>query len=106
MPTVSVEGLSEGNNIELTEGEVLFNGLEDNGVKLPHGCLSGSCGACKIEVLKGSELLKKPSLIENETIESIKSSLTNKGIDCSDKTIRLSCRAKIESNGDILIRPI
>jgi len=106
MPTVSVEGLSEGNNIELTKGEILFNGLEDNGIRLPHGCLSGSCGACKVEIVKGSELLKEPGLIESETVESVKGSLQEKGIDCSEKMIRLSCRAKIERDGDILIRTI
>jgi len=40
----------------------------------------------------------------------VTNSLTAKGIDCSNKTIRLSCRAKIKDNcgddGNILIRPI
>ena len=40
------------NNIEIyaTEGEDWFSVAEKAGVQIPTGCLTGSCGACEIDV--------------------------------------------------------
>ena len=40
------------NNIEtfVSEGEDWFTNAEKAGIEIPTGCLTGSCGACEIEV--------------------------------------------------------
>lgn len=77
--------------------EILFDALDNHGEQLPHGCLAGSCGACKIEITTGAENLKEPSEIEKNTIEAIRQNyerIHGKG-SANNKTIRLSCRAKV-----------
>lgn len=104
MPTVSINGTTK--TFEVNKGEVLYDALFDRGEELPHGCLSGSCGACRVEVLKGKENLQAPGPVEENTIEAIKDELTvSRGIEFIEPMeIRLSCRAKV--NGDVCIRPI
>jgi ferredoxin len=96
MPIVSIIGTDQA--VEVKEGDILYDSLLDQGIELPHGCLSGSCGACKVEVLEGSENLASPGVIEQNTITDIKIDIKNL------KDIRLSCRAKVM--GDITIKPI
>ena len=40
------------NNIEtfVSEGDDWFSNAEKAGLKIPTGCLTGSCGACEIDV--------------------------------------------------------
>lgn len=103
MPIVSIK--DSNRTYEVKSGEVLYDALFDQGEELPHGCLSGSCGACRIEVTKGIENLLAPGVIEQNTIEALRAEFTNiKGRDILDKTIRLSCRAKVF--GDVVIIPI
>ncbi len=97
MPIVSLEG---SKNFEVVENKVIYDALEEQGEDLPHGCLSGSCGACKIEVLEGYDNLSKPSAIEQNTITSI---IEDNALS-PDKKVRLSCRAKVL--GDCKITPI
>jgi len=98
MPTVLVKFLKDEliQEVECTQGQNLFQCFEENSIKLPHGCLAGSCGSCRIEILEGYENLSEPSFIENDTIQSLKSQYGN------EKNIRLSCRAKI--NGPITFK--
>lgn len=79
--------------VECEKGQNLFQSFEENGIKLPHGCLSGSCGSCRIEILEGEENLSEPSFIEQDTLKSLASEYND------EKKLRLSCRAKI--NGPI-----
>lgn len=104
MPTVSIKDTTK--NFEVKEGEILYDSLFDRGEELPHGCLSGSCGACRIEVVSGKENLQPPGVIEKNTIEALKDEFSKtKGADFVSKTeIRLSCRAKVL--GDVCILPI
>lgn len=104
MPKVVIDG---SNDIyEVPEGSVLYDSLTDQGVTLPHGCLSGSCGACRVDVLSGQENLAPMGYVENDTVESLKKEFTEiKGADfVAGKNIRLSCRAKVL--GDVTIKPI
>lgn len=101
MPTVSNE--SNGKSFELDEGKILFDGLEEQGEQLAHGCLAGSCGACKIIVLEGEDNLEAASFIENNTVESIKSNYSGSD-DLNSATVRLACRAKVK--GNIKFRPV
>lgn len=104
MPTVSI--LDKNIEINLKENEIIYNGLEDQGVILQHGCLSGSCGACKIEILEGKENVSPIGAIESDTVSSIiedyKKRLGEKSVE--GKNIRLSCRTKI--TGNIKIREL
>jgi ferredoxin len=104
MPIVSIQGTTK--TFEVKEGEVIYDALYDRGEELPHGCLSGSCGACRVEVCSGKENLQAPGVIEKNTIEALKDEFTKtKGIDfVNEKEIRLSCRAKVI--GDVSITPI
>ncbi len=98
MPTIKILNLNSKNEELIYKGQAdttIFDSLENQGLQLPHGCLAGSCGACRIEVLEGAENLKAPSAVELDTINHIKKNLG------TDRNIRLSCRAKII--GDITI---
>lgn len=101
MPTVSIS--DQNLSIEINKNDILFNALDDKGIKLPHGCLAGSCGACRIEILEGEENLIPPGMIELNTINSLKEYYKKNNTDdlVEKKCIRLSCRAKII--GDIKI---
>ncbi len=104
MPIVSIQGTTK--SFEVKEGEIIYDALYDRGEELPHGCLSGSCGACRIEVCSGKENLQSAGVIEKNTIDALKDEFSKtKGIEFVNQTeIRLSCRAKVL--GDISIRPI
>jgi ferredoxin len=104
MPRVSISDTDK--TYEVNEGEILYDSLYDRGFELPHGCLSGSCGACRVEVLEGKENLVPPGLIENNTIECLKDEFNQKYGEAfvQNKEIRLSCRAKV--TGDVKVCPI
>ena len=95
MPIVSIEG--DDKEYEVEEGAILFDALDNQGLKLPHGCLAGSCGACRIEILEGKENLKAPSSIEQNTIGAIKMNYkrVNGAEALGDREVRLSCRARV-----------
>lgn len=101
MPTVSIK--NENKSFEVAEDSIIFNALEEQNHELPHGCLAGSCGACRVVITKGAENLSEPSAIEQNTIDAIKVNYQRiHGPDyLADKTLRLSCRAKVK--GDIEI---
>jgi ferredoxin len=104
MPRVSLKDTNI--ELEVNEGEILYDALYDRGTELPHGCLSGSCGACRVEVLEGANNLVPAGLIEQNTIEAVCDEFVQtRGEDfIKNKTVRLSCRAKVL--GDITIKPI
>ena len=117
MPTVLVSYLAAKNpdknpderleqKIELGVGQIIFDGLEDQGIILPHGCLAGSCGSCRIEILEGAENLSEPGYVEKNTIDAIKKNAdeTNQGGLDANKNIRLSCRAKVFGPIKIAVR--
>ncbi|MFG1493347.1 2Fe-2S iron-sulfur cluster-binding protein [Halobacteriovorax sp. GFR7] len=89
-----------GNDEQVTEftieeGQTIFDAIQDQGLTLPHGCLSGSCGSCRIQIIEGAENLQKPGIIEENTIEAI----APEHKEVSEGNIRLACRAKV--TGDI-----
>ncbi len=95
---IDENGQSTEFNIE--EGQTIFDAVQDQGHTLPHGCLSGSCGSCRIQIIEGVENLKKPGIIEENTIEAI----TDEHPEVSEGGIRLACRAKV--TGDVKIAPL
>ncbi|MDH5414224.1 MAG: (2Fe-2S)-binding protein [Flavobacteriaceae bacterium] len=104
MPTVSIDGQQVV--YQVSENERIFDALEKRGKELPHGCLAGSCGACRVEILNGAENLSEPDILESNTIKAIIDNyerMHGKG-SAKGKVIRLSCRAKIL--GDIKIKLI
>jgi len=104
MPRVSIYGTSK--SFEIKENEILYDSLYDQGEILPHGCLSGSCGACRIEVIEGKEHLQEAGLIESNTIEAVRDEFAKiRGTEfVADMTIRLSCRARVK--GDVVFKPL
>jgi ferredoxin len=104
MPRVSIKDTDK--TFEVSANETIYNGLLNCGVDLPHGCLAGSCGACRVEITEGKENLTTPSFIENNTISSLREEYAKKfGQEfIKNKEIRLACRAKI--NGDISLKKI
>lgn len=104
MPTVSLT--SKSKVFEVEENEILYDALDQQGETLPHGCLSGSCGACRIEVMQGMENLKPAGVIEQNTLDSIYEVLEKKyGKEIvSTLNIRLACRARVQ--GDISFEPL
>ena len=65
------------NNIEtcVSEGEDWFSAAEKAGLEIPTGCLTGSCGACEIDV-NGETVRACISKIESKRKSPLKVSLT------------------------------
>ena len=65
------------NNIEtfVSEGDNWFSSAEIAGLEIPTGCLTGSCGACEIDV-NGETIRACISEIKNSKKCSLKVSLT------------------------------
>lgn len=105
MPTVSVVNLNRDlseidqseRSFDIEEGAVIFDALDDQGETLPHGCLSGSCGSCRIYVLEGEENLSSASVVEKDTTDSLRQTLeTVIGEVIHSANLRLSCRARLQ----------
>lgn len=112
MPTVSVKKknangtASTENETQITcgSGEGLWQALEKQGFKLPSSCLKGFCAACRVEVISGAENLSSPSQDELETIAIYTKNKSPTEI--QGKTIRLSCQAKVEGQGNVEVIPL
>lgn len=104
MPKVSIAGTDKV--FDVKDNEVLYDALCDRGEQLPHGCLAGSCGACRIDVIEGVQNLAPATFIENNTLDAIKEEFTQKyGPQFLEgKSLRLACRARVK--GDVQIKPI
>ena len=89
-------------------GEFIYDALENQGTQLPHGCLSGSCGTCRIDVIKGHEHLQPPTAIERDTLHHLQQQYREKYGEewAMTKVIRLSCRTKIKEEGVVSIIPL
>ncbi len=103
MPTVSIEGFSK--LFQVDEEETLFDALDNCGHELPHSCLAGTCGTCKVIILTGQDNLSPPSELEKMTIQAIKQNYNRIHGENSlaNQTIRLACQAKI-LQGDVKIK--
>ena len=66
------------NNIEtyVTEGEDWFSCAEKAGLEIPTGCLTGSCGACEIDV-NGETVRSCISYIKSKNECPLKVNLTS-----------------------------
>lgn len=113
MPTVSVKKLNPNGSVspvtetsqDVEKDVSLWEGLDNKGFKLPHGCLNGACGACRVEVISGESSLSPMGANESATIERYIKNSEGKpeGEKIQGKTIRLSCQAKITSEGSLVI---
>ena len=92
---------------EVALGGVLFEELDKAGHQLPHGCLAGSCGSCRSNILEGAELLAPPSAVEADTIKSVSQTHRERFGDACllGVTLRMACRARIEREGTIVLTP-
>lgn len=82
----------------LEEESTLFEQMSEQGEVLPHGCLSGSCGSCRILVTEGADNLSPAGTVESDTIQSLEEHYRAQNGDefLKKGKIRLSCRAKIQ----------
>jgi ferredoxin len=106
MPTVLLVATApneKDKKAEVNQGQLIFDELESQNIQLPHGCLAGSCGVCRIEILEGENNLSPQSTVETDTILAIKKNYheTNRAELVTNKCIRLSCRARVM--GDVKI---
>jgi ferredoxin len=116
MPTVSVKKLNDNEDLddnpgqifEVQKDQILYDELERQELKLPHGCLAGSCGSCRVWVIEGADQLNQPSAVEQDTLESIRLTYaqTRGEAFLQGRKIRLSCRARIKGDGEIIIAPL
>ena len=63
------------NETYVSEGEDWFSTAEKAGLEIPTGCLTGSCGACEIDV-NGETIRACVSNIESKQKSPLKVSLT------------------------------
>lgn len=99
MPTVLVKALTpneKDQSFAVNSEGLIYDELENQGCILPHGCLAGSCGSCRIEMISGAENLSVPSRVEQNTIDALSSSHPN-------KVIRLACRARVLGDIEIAV---
>ena len=60
----------------VSEGDDWFSSAEKAGIEIPTGCLTGSCGACEIDV-NGKTIRACISNIESKKRSTLKVSLTS-----------------------------
>ena len=116
MPTVLVKAIDQQGKIspvlfsaEISGEDTIYDGLEKAGHRLPHGCLSGSCGSCRVIILKGAEYLSAPMAIEADTTANVKQMLEEAGWQAPaghSLIVRMACRAKVEGAGTVELAPI
>ncbi len=104
MPKVTL--IDRNESYEVPSDSIMYDALCDVGVELPHGCLSGSCGACRIVVAEGAANLFPPGVIETDTVACVIAEYEkiNGAGALEGKTVRLSCRAKVL--GDVSVLPL
>lgn len=108
MPTVSIKVLDQTGEsafeAEIDKG-VVYDELDKAGHQLPHGCLAGSCGSCRIQIHEGAELLEAPSAIESDTIEHV-AETHRRRFGETKAGLRMACRAKVRKAGALTISPL
>lgn len=80
------DGKETSYKISVNSDHPILDLSEAQGVNLPHGCRSGSCGSCRIEIIKGMDLLSERSFLEQDTLERHH----------DEPSIRLSCRTRLK----------
>ena len=102
MPTVSFQ--RESHSYEVPNSCSLLPALRELGKELPQGCLKGSCGTCRIEIVEGIENISPADKKELDTIASLLANYRRmKGDNLwQNKNIRLACRIKVL--GDVEIK--
>ncbi|RUM29359.1 MAG: hypothetical protein DSY32_03350 [Aquifex sp.] len=93
MPKVIVANINA--EFEGIENETIMQILFRNGIEIDSACGGhGQCTSCKVLILSGSENLYPPEFEEKDTLEE-------NGI--NPETERLSCQAKLNGRGDVVI---
>ncbi|RUM30617.1 MAG: ISC system 2Fe-2S type ferredoxin [Aquifex sp.] len=93
MPKVIVANI--GAEFEGIENETIMQILYRNGIEIDSACGGhGQCTSCKVIVVSGIENLYPPEFEEKDTLEEY-------GLDPQQE--RLSCQAKLNGKGDVVI---
>jgi len=70
MATVEIK--NDAKNVEVPDGALLAE--LDGKCSILFACKSGSCGSCKVKVLKGMENLEAPNDVEKAALETFATS--------------------------------
>ena len=89
MPTVS--NIDQNISITCSKNETIFEAFDNQGHHLPHGCLSGNCCVCIVEITQGAENLSEIDPIEEMSLNRYFEKFPEK----KEMTLRLGCRANI-----------
>lgn len=95
--SVDIKFEPDGRNGVIAEGTYLWDAAKRLGIRLPAECEGrGECDTCAVMVEKGATLLS--SLTEAERVR-----LSPERLAAGE---RLACQAKVESGGELVLRPV
>ncbi|GAB6066555.1 ISC system 2Fe-2S type ferredoxin [Aquifex pyrophilus] len=93
MPKIVVSNINMA--FEGMENETIMQVLYRNGIEIDSACGGhGQCTSCRVIILFGSENLYPPEFEEKDTLEE-------NGMNLEEE--RLSCQAKLNGKGDVVI---
>ncbi len=85
---VALNGTKEFEESFQDESLVMLDVVENQGLKLPFGCRSGSCGVCRVKIAGDLSCLEKKGFVEEDTLQR-----------CHDpENIRLACQLRVAKN--------
>ncbi len=77
---------------EISGKKALFYELEAQGFVMDTGCLAGSCGLCKVEILTGIDNFNAAGVVEQGTIDAVT---------IDERQWRMSCCAHVTGSVSI-----
>tara|TARA_R100000234_G_C5001363_1_gene180470 strand:+ start:920 stop:2923 length:2004 start_codon:yes stop_codon:yes gene_type:complete len=66
---ITVIQSGEVKNFKSIPGKSLLNAAKDSEVNLPHSCVMGGCGACKVKLISGEVVLTTPHCLDSAEME-------------------------------------
>jgi ferredoxin len=67
---ITVIQSGEVKNFKSIPGKSLLNAAKDSEVNLPHSCVMGGCGACKVKLISGEVVLTTPHCLDSAEMEN------------------------------------
>ena len=95
MPTIEFEGnlFGDDQTVDAPDGGSLVDICDESSAPVPFSCRSATCGTCRIEILRGGDLLEPREEAEAELHDILG----------DPENVRLACQAKLR-NGPGLVR--
>lgn len=82
-----------GTQVSVAGETNLLEEVDATGVMIARGCMAGSCGVCRMEVISGIENFLPADVVEQDTIDSFDTS----------KKWRLACCAQVCGDIEVLV---